>query len=115
MPNQSSQLTSKVVLITGARSGIGEATARHLAAKGHQVALGARRAQRISVIAQDIEATGARAFHGETDVTDPDSFNGFVASAHAHYGRVDVLINNARIMPLSFLDELPTEGWNQMI
>jgi len=115
MPNQSSQLTSKVVLITGASSGIGEATARHLAAKGHQVALGARRAQRISVIAQDIEATGGRAFHGELDVTDPDSFNGFVASAHAHYGRVDVLINNAGIMPLSFLEELRTDEWNRMI
>lgn len=105
----------KVVLITGASSGIGEATARHLASRGHQVALGARRADRIAAIAQDIHAAGGQAIWQELDVTSLDSLHAFVAAAKKQYGRIDVLVNNAGVMPLSLLDDLRVDDWNQMI
>jgi NADP-dependent 3-hydroxy acid dehydrogenase YdfG len=111
-PNSS---VSKVVLITGASSGIGQATARHLAAHGHRIVLGARRTDRITAIAQDIEQAGGRAFFQELDVTDLDSVKAFTAAAHARYGRVDVLVNNAGVMPLSFMAELRIDEWNRMI
>lgn len=106
---------SKVVLITGASSGIGEATARHLAASGHSIVLGARRADRIAAIARDIEQEGGQAFSHELDVTDLDSVKIFVAAARARHGRVDVLVNNAGVMPLSFMAELRIDDWNHMI
>jgi NADP-dependent 3-hydroxy acid dehydrogenase YdfG len=108
-------VSSKVVLITGASSGIGEATARHLAANGHQVVLGARRTDRIAALAQDIQDAGGAALHLELDVTDLDSVKAFVASAHERYGRVDVLVNNAGVMPLSLMEELRIDEWNQMV
>jgi NADP-dependent 3-hydroxy acid dehydrogenase YdfG len=111
----SSQITSKVVLITGASSGIGEATARQLAMRGHRIVLGARRTDRISAIAQDIERAGGQAFFQELDVTDLDRVKAFVAAAHERYNRVDVLVNNAGIMPLSFMAELRVDDWNRMI
>jgi NADP-dependent 3-hydroxy acid dehydrogenase YdfG len=107
--------SGKVVLITGASSGIGEATARHLAASGYRVVLGARRADRIAIVAQAIQEAGGHALHRELDVTDPESFKGFATAAHEHYGRIDVLVNNAGVMPLSFVDELRIDEWNQMI
>lgn len=105
----------KVVLITGASSGIGAATARHLAASGHSIVLGARRTDRITAIAQDIELAGGQAFSRELDVTDLDSVKAFVAAAHERHGRVDVLVNNAGVMPLSFMAELRVDDWNRMI
>jgi len=111
----SSIQAGKVVLITGASSGIGEATARHLAACGHRIVLGARRADRIAAIAREIDQSGGRAFFRELDVTDLDSVKAFVATAHERYGRVDVLVNNAGIMPLSFMAELRVDDWNRMI
>ncbi|MDB5986329.1 MAG: NADP-dependent 3-hydroxy acid dehydrogenase YdfG [Nevskia sp.] len=115
MTNPSSPISSKVVLITGASSGIGEATARHLAANGHQVILGARRSDRIAAVAQDIQHAGGEAFHQVLDVTELDSVKAFVAAAHERYGRVDVLVNNAGVMPLSLVEELRIDEWNQMI
>lgn len=106
---------SKIVLITGASSGIGEAAARHLAANGHTVVLGARRADRITAIAREISEAGGTAFAHNLDVTVPASVNAFVTSAVDRFGSVDVLVNNAGVMPLSFLAELRTEEWNQMI
>jgi NADP-dependent 3-hydroxy acid dehydrogenase YdfG len=106
---------SKVVLITGASSGIGEATARHLAASGHSIVLGARRTDRIAAIARDIEQEGGQAFSHELDVTDLDSMKTFVVAARERHGRVDVLVNNAGIMPLSFMAELRINDWNRMI
>ena len=103
------------MLITGASSGIGEATARHLAAAGHRVVLGARRTDRIAALAQEIRDSGGEAFHHELDVTDLDSVKAFVASAHEHYGRVDVLVNNAGVMPLSRIEDLRVDEWNRMI
>lgn len=107
--------TSKVVLITGASSGIGEATARHLAASGHRIVLGARRTDRIAALAAEIEQTGGQAVHRELDVTDLDNVRAFVAAAQERFGRVDVLVNNAGVMPLSLMAELRIDEWNQMI
>ncbi|MFE4174052.1 SDR family oxidoreductase [Streptomyces sp. NPDC056909] len=106
---------SKVVLITGASSGIGEATARRLAAAGHPVVLGARRAERLAALAKEIEADGGSALPHTLDVTDPLSVRAFVTAAHDRYGRVDVLVNNAGVMPLSRLDALRTDEWDRMI
>jgi NADP-dependent 3-hydroxy acid dehydrogenase YdfG len=107
--------TGKVVLITGASSGIGEATARRLAASGHHVVLGARRTDRIAAIAKDIPASGGSAEHYALDVTDPQSTAAFAHAAHAQYERIDVLVNNAGVMPLSMLEALKVDEWNQMI
>jgi NADP-dependent 3-hydroxy acid dehydrogenase YdfG len=115
MTNPSPPISSKVVLITGASSGIGEATARHLAANGYPVVLGARRTDRITSLAREIREAGGKALYRQLDVTDLDSVQSFVASAHEHYGRVDVLINNAGVMPLSLMEDLRIDEWNQMI
>ena len=110
-----SESAPKVVLITGASSGIGEATARRLAAAGHRVALGARRTDRLAVLAKEIEADGGSALAHELDVTDLASVQGFVAATRDRFGRVDVLVNNAGVMPLSPLAALRVDEWNQMI
>lgn len=110
-----SNSTGKVVLITGASSGIGEATARRLAADGHLVVLGARRADRIAAVANGIRAGGGAAEHRELDVTSLESVRSFVQAAHSRHGRVDVLVNNAGVMPLSTLDALKVDEWNRMI
>ncbi|MER6316329.1 SDR family oxidoreductase [Streptomyces sp. NPDC001581] len=105
----------KVVLITGASSGIGEATARRLAASGHRVMLGARRTDRIAALAEDIRNSGGQADHQELDVTSLDSMRAFVQAAHSRYGHIDVLVNNAGVMPLSPLAALRVDEWNRMI
>ncbi|MFF2785578.1 SDR family oxidoreductase [Streptomyces sp. NPDC058049] len=105
----------KVVLVTGASSGIGEATARRLAASGHRVMLGARRTDRIAALAEDIRSSGGEAGHRELDVTSLDSMQAFVAAAQDRFGRIDVLVNNAGVMPLSPLDALKVDEWNRMI
>jgi len=115
MTHPSPTVTPKVVLITGASSGIGEATARRLAAAGHHVVLGARRTDRLAALTKDIEAEGGSAMALELDVTDPASVNSFVATAHDRHGRVDVLVNNAGVMPLSPMAALLVDEWNQMI
>ncbi len=115
MSDRSSAVSGKVVLITGASSGIGEATARYLAAAGHSVALGARRTDRIGAIARDIEEAGGAALDHELDVTDLGSVRAFVAAAQARFGRIDVLVNNAGVMPLSLVEQLHIDEWNQMI
>lgn len=105
----------KVVLITGASSGIGEATARRLAASGHRVLVGARRTDRIAALAKDIRDGGGTADHRGLDVTSLDSMRAFAQAAHDTFGRVDVLVNNAGMMPLSPLDRLKVDEWNRMI
>ncbi|MET9490671.1 SDR family oxidoreductase [Nocardia sp. NPDC006630] len=111
----SSHTEQKVVLITGASSGIGEATARHLAALGHQVVAGARRTDRLAVLAAGVRAAGGLLDGLELDVTSLDSVRVFVATAVDRYGRVDVLINNAGVMPLSPISDLRIDEWEQMI
>ena len=102
----------KVVLITGASSGIGEATARELAAAGAKLFIGARRADRLKALADEL---GENVAWRELDVTDGDDFEAFVAAAHERFGRVDVLVNNAGVMPLSPLAALKRDEWKRMI
>ena len=115
MTDPSTTVAPKTVLITGAGSGIGEATARRLSAAGHRLVLGGRRTDRLAALARDIEAAGGSALPHELDVTDPAGVRSFVAAAHDRYGRVDVLVNNAGVMPLSRLDALRTDEWDRMI
>ena len=105
----------KVILVTGASGGIGEATARHLASAGHRIVLGARRKDRIAAVAQTIQEAGGQAVALELDVTNPQSMQAFVGSAHRQFGRIDVLVNNAGVMPLSLMADLRVDEWNQMI
>jgi len=110
----SKQSSKKVALITGASSGIGEATAKHLGREMH-VVLGARRTERLARLATEINAEGGSASVFPLDVTSEASMNDFVRFAAEKYGRVDVLINNAGVMPLSKLEARKVDEWNQMI
>ncbi len=107
--------TPKIVLVTGASSGIGEATARALAAARHHVVLGARRVDRLAAIADGIKAAGGSADYTELDVTSAESVRAFVNTAHERHGRIDVLVNNAGVMPLSPLAMGRTDDWDLMI
>ncbi|WP_367351558.1 SDR family oxidoreductase [Achromobacter animicus] len=106
---------SKVVLITGASSGIGEATARLLAAQGHRVYVGARRTDRLETLVQEIRANGGTAAFRALDVTSAEDMRDFVRGAEAAYGQVDVIVNNAGVMPLSPLNSLKVNEWDRMI
>ncbi|MFG2988260.1 SDR family oxidoreductase [Streptomyces sp. NPDC048257] len=106
---------SKVVAITGASSGIGEETARRLAAHGHRVFLGARRTDRLDALSREINEAGGAAAFQRLDVTDAADVRAFVAAAREHYGRMDVMVNNAGVMPLSPLDALKVDEWDRMI
>jgi len=108
-------LNNKVVLITGASSGIGEGTARQLAANGARVVLGARRTDKLKEIAVDIEKAGGAVRFRSLDVTDAKDMEAFVAFAETEFGQIDVLVNNAGVMPLSPLNALKTDEWNWMI
>lgn len=109
------EMPDKVVLITGASSGIGEATALHLAERGCVVVLGARRIDRLRSLVERIEEIGGRAHAHPLDVTDADDVRAFVGRAVTEHGRVDVLVNNAGIMPLSPLAALKTDEWTRML
>lgn len=105
----------KVILITGASSGIGEATARLLAEQGAHVVLGARRTEHLEVLAAEINAAGGSALFRAVDVTCREDVQAFIDYAVAAYGRVDVLVNNAGVMPLSKLEALKVDEWDRMI
>lgn len=109
------QLKELVVAITGASSGIGAATARVLAARGAKVVLGARRLARLHDLAAQITAAGGVADTRALDVTRQASIENFVAETMALHGRIDVLINNAGVMPLSRMDVLKVQEWQQTI
>ncbi len=108
-------IAGKVIVITGASSGMGEAAARHLAAKGARVVLGARRADRIEALAAEIGGAGGQATAVVTDVTKRENLRKLVNTAVETYGRIDVLINNAGVMPLSPLERLKVDEWDHMI
>jgi NADP-dependent 3-hydroxy acid dehydrogenase YdfG len=108
-------IAGKTVLITGASSGIGEATARHLAGLGAQLMLGARRLDRLETLATELRRQGAAVQVRALDVTGLRDMHGFVDAAAEAFGRIDVLINNAGAMPLSRLDALKVDEWDRMI
>lgn len=108
-------LSSKVILVSGASSGIGEATARLLAASGHKLVLGARREGRTNAIASEIRASGGDAIALPLDVTNRVQFQAFADRAKELHGQIDVLVNNAGVMPLSRLDEMKVDEWDQMV
>lgn len=115
MNKQKENITGKVVVITGASSGLGEATARMLAAMDAIVVLGARRKDKIEALAKEINAAGGKALAIVTDVTDTNQVKNLVDKAVKEYGRIDVMINNAGLMPQSLLEKLHIAEWNQMI
>jgi clavulanate-9-aldehyde reducatase len=108
-------LSSQVVAITGASSGIGEATALACARAGAAVALAARRAERIEALALRIVEEGGRAIALPTDVGEESQAQAFITRAHEELGRLDVLVNNAGVMLLGPIENAPTEEWRQMI
>src|SRR5215471_1826977 len=108
-------IAGKVVVITGASSGLGEAAARDLSAQGAIVALGARRTDRIASLANDLNSNGGKAIAMNTDVTDAAQVKRLVDAAVETYGRIDVMLNNAGLMPHSPLERLKLDDWNQMI
>ena len=110
-----SNIKGKVVIITGASSGIGEATARVLAAQGARVVLGARREDRLQTLAEQIRAAGGVAEYRATDVRELADLQALVQVATERYGRLDVIVNNAGVMPISLLESLHTEEWDQML
>lgn len=108
-------IQGKIVLVTGASSGIGEATARELAARGATVILGARRTDRLEKLVAELRAQGATAEFQALDVTKRDSVADIVRFTRERFGKLDVIVNNAGVMPLSPLDALKVDEWEQMV
>jgi NADP-dependent 3-hydroxy acid dehydrogenase YdfG len=110
-----SGIEGKVVVITGASSGIGEATALRLAERGARVVLGARRSDRLEALAARIANAGGQAAYARTDVKRRGDLSDLVTLACTRYGKLDVLVNNAGIGLISPLDDLRVEDWDEMI
>ena len=108
-------IADKVVVITGASSGIGESTARLLAGSGAKVVLGARRTDRIDALVKDITAKGGAALGFQADVTKRSEVEGLVQGAIHEHGRIDVIVNDAGIMPIAPMAALKVEEWDRMI
>ncbi|MQS52989.1 SDR family oxidoreductase [Companilactobacillus mishanensis] len=108
-------IENKVVVITGASSGIGAATAILLAKKGAKLVLGARREDKLQQLVHRIEQDGGEAVYQVTDVVDPDDNKALVEKAKSTFGKVDVIFLNAGLMPNSPLSELKTDEWNRMV
>ena len=110
-----SNIQRKVVAITGASSGLGEATARHLASQGAKVFLGARRMDRLNAIVADIKRAGGEAAAAKVDVTHRAEVEAFVQAAVAQFGRMDVLVNNAGLMALAPITKALVDEWDRMV
>lgn len=108
-------LNGKIAIITGASSGIGEATALALSKAGAKVAIGARRTDRLESLREKIEKNGGEAFVQKLDVTKKSECDSFVDAVIKKWGTVDILVNNAGLMPLSFFKNLKVSEWDQMI
>lgn len=108
-------VTDKVILITGASSGIGEATARTLAAAGARVVIGARRMERLEALQTEIRQAGGTALARKLDVTSRREVQAFADAALEAFGRIDVIINNAGVMPLSLMSSLKVDEWDRMV
>src|SRR5450432_4571989 len=110
-----SNIADKVVVITGASSGIGESTAKLLARHGAKVVLGARRKDRLDTAVKEISAAGGKAIGVAVDVTKRAEVEALIKAAVGGFGRVDVIVNNAGIMPIAPIDALKVEEWDRMI
>jgi len=106
---------AKVIILTGASSGIGEAIARLLASQGHKLVLGARRTDRLAILCDELRASGAQLDYLATDVTQRADTQQLADFARDKYGRIDVMINNAGVMPLSPLSALKVDEWDRML
>jgi len=109
------KLDGKVALVTGASSGIGEATALALAEEGAMVAISARRADRLEDLAKRIEAKGGKVKALVADVAQEDQAREMVVAANAAFGRLDILVNNTGVMLLGPIADADTEDWRRMI
>ncbi|MBN3944232.1 MAG: SDR family oxidoreductase [Nostoc sp.] len=110
-----SEIQNKVIIITGASSGLGEATAKRLAASGAKLMLAARREDRLKELVAAIAKSGGTATYQVTDVADRAQVEALAKETLSTYSRIDVLINNAGLMPLSPLDQVKVEEWDRMI
>lgn len=108
-------ISGKVIVITGASSGIGLATAKKLSEQGAIVSLGARRLDRLDELVNEIKANGGQAIARRTDVSNRTDIANLVKDTVAEFGKVDVIVNNAGVMPLSLLESLKFDEWDQMI
>jgi NADP-dependent 3-hydroxy acid dehydrogenase YdfG len=108
-------IKNKIVVITGGSSGLGEATARLLSAQGATIVLGARRTDRLQSLAKELEAEGGNALAVTTDVTRREDVQSLVHAAVKTFGRIDVMINNAGVMPQAPLERLKVDEWDRMI
>lgn len=108
-------IEGKVVVITGASSGLGEATARHLASLGAKLVLGARRTDKLEAIANDIVTAGGMAVYAKTDVTRADDVQALVDTGLEAFGRVDVIVNNAGLMAIAPMEQARIDEWERMI
>lgn len=106
-------IENKIVLITGASSGLGAETARHLVASGAKVALGARRMERLTALVDELGSDNVSAF--AVDVTDREAVEAFVSDAHENWGRIDAMLHNAGVMPPAPLAMKRHEEWDQCI
>lgn len=102
-------------IITGASSGIGQATAKELAARGYHVMLAARREERLVDLKKEIEAEGGSADYQVTDVTSADEMKSLAQAALEKNGKIDILVNNAGLMPLSYMNKLKLDEWDKMV
>lgn len=111
----STHIAGKVVIITGASSGLGEATARHLSALGASLVLAARRKDRLDALVQELKAAGGKAVAFTTDVTRVEDVNALIQGAVDTFGKVDVLVNNAGLMSIAPMSEGRIDEWDRMI
>jgi NADP-dependent 3-hydroxy acid dehydrogenase YdfG len=115
MRTDNTNISGKIVVITGASSGLGAATARYLADRGATVVLGARRAERLQALVDEITRTGGKASAIVTDVSDAVQVQALVDAAVEKYGRIDVILNNAGVMPHSPLERRKIDDWNHTV